>query len=264
MFPPGWETGERRNELLHRRAFFEITLHSWITRHDVDGDGKIIKTLHAKGCGIERPGAFDEIRLSLKVSQVDKVFLEIESAELLMTDKLVTPAIFKVLSTMKQEEHSTFILSPDCVQELDPNLDFAGFDKSLPLTVDARLMKVNKVEDVYGDRTTFVKTVRMGEGTGQPYFDCHVVLKVSIEIDGVLVFCHKDPLTTSLPDEETKTGSEYFASYDIEDYTIPAVIRKLLKTTKRHQVRSVRCKRKDKLIEHLDDPNGVFTLARFE
>ena len=96
------------------------------------------------------------------------------------------------------------------------------------------LKKVNKVEDVYNDRTTFVKTIRMGQGTGQPYFDCHVVLKVSIEIDGALVFNHKDPLTTSLPDEEEKTSNEYYASYDLEDYTIPAVIRKLLKTTKRH------------------------------
>jgi hypothetical protein len=32
--------------------------------------------------------------------------------------------------------------------------------------VEATLFKVNKVEDVYGDQTTFVKTIRMGEGTG--------------------------------------------------------------------------------------------------
>jgi hypothetical protein len=95
-----------------------------------------------------------------------------------------------------------------------------------------------------------------------------VVLKVSIEIDGRNVFCHKDPLSTDLSSiEEFKEGqkaNEYLACYDLEDYTIPALVRKLLKTTKRTQIRSVRCKRKDKLTDHLDDPNGVFTLERFE
>ena len=64
--------------------------------------------------------------------------------------------------------------------------------------------------------------------------------------------------------KEGETNNEYYACYDLEDYTIPAVIRKLLKTTKRTQIRSVRCKRKDKLTDHLNDPNGVFTLDRFE
>jgi hypothetical protein len=60
-------------------------------------------------------------------------------------------------------------------------------------------------------------------------------------------------MTTTLPEEEKEEASEYFTSYDLEDYTLPAVIRKLLKTTKKHQIRSVRCKRKDKLTDHLDD-----------
>lgn len=180
-----------------------------------------------------------------------------------MTDsKIITPVINKVLNTMKVDEHSSFSIRPDCVHELDPN--FVLQDDKQPLIVEITLIKMSKVEDVYGDRTTFVKTIRMGQGTGQPYFDCHVVLKVSIEIDGVQVFCHKDPLTTTIPDEEGKEASEYFASYDLEEYTIPAVIRKLLKTTKKYQIRSVRCKRMDKLTDHMDDPNGVFKLAHFE
>lgn len=64
--------------------------------------------------------------------------------------------------------------------------------------------------------------------------------------------------------KEGQKANEYLACYDLEDYTIPALVRKLLKTTKRTQIRSVRCKRKDKLTDHLDDPNGVFTLERFE
>ena len=68
-------------------------------------------------------------------------------------------------------------------------------------------------------------------------------------------------------DEETKEPlktNEFYATYNLEDYTIPAVIRKLLKTTKRFQVRTVRCSRKDKLTDHLDDINGVFSLEKLE
>lgn len=91
---------------------------------------------------------------------------------------------------------------------------------------------------------------------------------MSIEIDGQVAFAHKEPLSIELKqssEEERKhleLSNEYYAHYDLEDYTLPALMRKLLKTTKRHQVRSVRCRRKDKLTDHLDDPNGVFTLER--
>ena len=99
-------------------------------------------------------------------------------------------------------------------------------------------------------------------------------MKVSVEIDGQVVFHHKEPLSIDLPkpkqeddDEETKEPlktNEFYATYNLEDYTIPAVIRKLLKTTKRFQVRTVRCSRKDKLTDHLDDINGVFSLEKLE
>jgi hypothetical protein len=66
-FPVGWEQGERRYQLLHRRAFFEITLHDWVVKHDLEGDGGIIKTLIKKGIGMDRPSKFDELKLDLKM-----------------------------------------------------------------------------------------------------------------------------------------------------------------------------------------------------
>jgi hypothetical protein len=41
-----------------------------------------------------------------------------------------------------------------------------------------------KVEDLYKDQKVFYKTIRVGEGAGQPYYDSIVTLKVSVEIDG--------------------------------------------------------------------------------
>jgi hypothetical protein len=38
-FPKGWEEGERRQKLLTRRSFFEIKLHDFVIRHDINGDG---------------------------------------------------------------------------------------------------------------------------------------------------------------------------------------------------------------------------------
>ena len=67
-----------------------------------------------------------------------------------------------------------------------------------------------------------------------------MVLKVSIEIDGELVFAHKEPLSVELKqssDEEHKhleLSNDYYAFYDLEDYTLPALMRKLLKTTKKY------------------------------
>lgn len=76
QFPTGWESGENREKLLKRRAFFEIKLHDWTIRHDVDGDGKIMKTVHERGFGMDRPGDFDEIRLALKIFQGERVFCD--------------------------------------------------------------------------------------------------------------------------------------------------------------------------------------------
>jgi len=46
FFPKGWDTDEKKQILCKRRVFFEVTLHSFIVRHDVLGDGLLVKTLH--------------------------------------------------------------------------------------------------------------------------------------------------------------------------------------------------------------------------
>jgi len=49
-----------------------------------------------------------------------------------------------------------------------------------------------RVEDLYKDRTTFYKTLKKGHGSASPYMDCLVALKVKIEIDGEIKFCHNN------------------------------------------------------------------------
>ena len=70
-----------------------------------------------------------------------------------------------------------------------------------------------KVEDLYNDQKVFYKTIRVGQGTGQPYYDANVTLKVSIEIDGKVVFHHKEPLSIDL----SSKGSDKANSTDHTD-----------------------------------------------
>lgn len=87
-------------------------------------------------------------------------------------------------------------------------------------------------------------------------------VKVRIEVDGVKVYEHMrfDDLT------EIEVGVDS-AQYDLEEYRLPPIIRKILKTTKLTEVFQVRTKRIDKLKSYFKDPNGVFdadVLSKFK
>ena len=65
--PEGWTEGERREELMRRRSFFEVKLLDWIVRHDLLGEGSLMKTIHKRGTGYDRPTTHDEVVFDLKV-----------------------------------------------------------------------------------------------------------------------------------------------------------------------------------------------------
>ena len=107
-YPEGWEEGERRKLLQTKRTFYEIKLHSWVIRHDLLGEGSLVKTIHEQGHGYDRPTQYDEIFLDLKVYQKaddgsEIVFSEIKGAEHLMTDaEVITPVVKRILQSMKR------------------------------------------------------------------------------------------------------------------------------------------------------------------
>jgi hypothetical protein len=76
FFPRGWDEEEKREILRKRRVFFEVTLHEWTVRHDINGDGLIVKTLHTRGKGFDRPSTNDHVICHLKMYQKHKVFFE--------------------------------------------------------------------------------------------------------------------------------------------------------------------------------------------
>lgn len=66
IWPPGFDTDEKREVLLKRRIFYEVKLHDWTIRHDLNSDGMILKTFVEKGIGYDRPFHYDELCLDLK------------------------------------------------------------------------------------------------------------------------------------------------------------------------------------------------------
>ena len=67
VFPPGWEGEEEKKIIRKRRLFYEVKLHDWIVKHDIDGDKNIIKTIVDRGVGYDRPFELCEITLDMKI-----------------------------------------------------------------------------------------------------------------------------------------------------------------------------------------------------
>lgn len=95
-------------------------------------------------------------------------------------------------------------------------------------------------------------------------------MKVKIEIDGEVKFCHnnfeKIDYSILVPkdddedeDEDGKTHEEpvfpvgEFEKFDLDEYTVPSVVSRILKTTKLREAVQVRTTRKDKLSTHFEE-----------
>lgn len=87
--------------------------------------------------------------------------------------KIITPVVAKILHTMKENEKATAVISPDFVKLHDPEFMFkqtqensAVFDPTQNLSIDLKILRMCKVEDLYKDQKVFYKTIRVGEGAG--------------------------------------------------------------------------------------------------
>jgi len=113
FFPRGWTEGEKKKMLMSRRVFFEVKLVDWIVRHDINGDGLLVKTIHERGAGFERVSKHDEITLDLKIYQREQVFFEKTDLFTPVKDTRVIPATLRtILESMKQGEKVTCLVQP--------------------------------------------------------------------------------------------------------------------------------------------------------
>lgn len=139
------------------------------------------------------------------------------------------------------------------VNQVDPNFLtlHPTFDPQLPLLLDINLKTLVRITDLYKNGSIYYQTLSKGTNTASPYSDCIVSLKVRIEVDNKEMFCHPNPLEVDLKDS---------TSYDLEQYELPAAIRKILKKTKLYEIVVVSCKEANhpKLIDQIPDPNNIF------
>ena len=89
-----------------------------------------------------------------------------------------------------------------------------------------------------------------------------MALRVKIEVDGEL---KEDMFKIGKIEEfNTEVVAGDCLLYDLEEYQVPGVVRKMLKITKPYEIVQITCMRKDKLVDHLPDAHGIFKHEHFE
>lgn len=167
---------------------------------------------------------------------------------------ILYPTIQKILESMKVGEKITTIVQPAYFIHIDTQIK-AGFpeiDEDQLLLVDCELLSLQPVNDLYRDGTTFVQTLEVGNtgNTASPFNDCKVLIKLSVTVDDETIF--------------DNFGDGEPLKYDLEEFEMPAVLRRVLKQTKLNEVVLIESKKLVKLVDHLTDKHQVFTHSKLK
>lgn len=125
-YPQGWDTPEQIEVISKRRVYYELKLIDWAIRHDLDGDGLLIKTILNRGTGLDRPFDFDEIKVDLKIFQqipgeLEPIIYEDQKdlATLMSTEEHIANTTKKILQSMKTQEKVTVVVLPEYFMHVD-------------------------------------------------------------------------------------------------------------------------------------------------
>ncbi len=171
---------------------YEVTLHDWVERTDIEANGDFIKTtlVAAPKKEWEKPDGCDEIEVSLKFYHFNEdPSYDLENA---LKDKQPLEerlnwkhsmighempfTLKKILETMKRGEHTQTLVKVSFVSEYDQGLWKFVTDKTgeLPQSsfffVDVILHSLIKQEDWFKDGTSFLRTFKKTKGA-QPNSD---------------------------------------------------------------------------------------------
>ena len=194
---------ERRKRLMSKGIIYEVKLHDWIERVDIEGDGYFIKTTLVPSAKKEweKPADFDEIEVSVKLYHFnedpsndlegalkDKQPLEARDHwKHTMNGEEMAFTLRKILETMKRGEQTQTLVKASFVSQYDQGLWKFVTEKTgeLPESsfffVDVTLHSLIKVEDWFKDGTSFLKTYKKGKGA-QPNSDS-IVKSKSIQLN---------------------------------------------------------------------------------
>jgi hypothetical protein len=178
-FPPGG-TEELFEILKTKVVYWEVELHDWLVRVDIDGDGLLMKTVHQKGKGYDRPYEIDEINFNMKIYQGEKIIFDKDDIKIICSnEEYLSNTIRKILKSMKKKEYNSTIIKKEFILEEDPEIleRFPGIDKDQDLEIDMTLHSVVKVDNWYKDGYVISKRLKKGVGSGSPYLDGIVACK---------------------------------------------------------------------------------------
>lgn len=101
-----------------------MKLLKWTVRHNIRGDEEqsILKTIHNRGIGYDRPSQHDELTSTFKVYQLDEevkeesddfketVYEQEKEYSIIFCGEVLSPLIREILSSMKLHEKTTSVV----------------------------------------------------------------------------------------------------------------------------------------------------------
>mmetsp|Transcript_18026 Transcript_18026/g.30714 ORF Transcript_18026/g.30714 Transcript_18026/m.30714 type:complete len:191 (+) Transcript_18026:463-1035(+) len=160
IIPQGYQEGEKKQLLLTKRVFFEIKLQDWIMRHDINGDSLLVKTIHQKGQGFDRPSTHDEVKVNFKIYQGQTVYDQETDLVARVNDlKRIPLTVRTILESMKLGERVSTIVQPAQYIHIDKELKvrYPEIDEDMVLYIDLELKDLVSITDLFRDGTTFFK-----------------------------------------------------------------------------------------------------------
>ncbi|TNV81229.1 hypothetical protein FGO68_gene13209 [Halteria grandinella] len=263
--PKGFEgESELRQRLLSKGIIYEVKLHEWVDRTDLLGDGCLLKRQIQDGNkkDWEKPTDRDEIVFNLRATLYDQdpnvtseeqkgiEFFNRQDWSTHLQDPEITPALLKIIESLKKGEHSEVAVKTKYIKENDPAvwelLEEKGALESGWVIVDAELKSLVKVTNWYADApgTGLKRILKKGKGSS-PNIDSviKVMMKVTVNGEDILnnfPVDHPSPAEyfTSLmeEDKENLQKSEYCFTFHLDTYTLPSPIIKVLKSMKKWEV----------------------------
>lgn len=139
-----------------------MKLYEWAVKHDLDGDGMLIKNILQRGVGYDRPFEVDEVKLDMKIYQTlsdgdEKVYMDVKGLETVMQDQSnIWHTTRKILQSMKTKERVKTLVRPEYFIERDAEVvEKFGIMKDRPLRFDIEMVNLVRVEDLYKDGSAF-------------------------------------------------------------------------------------------------------------
>lgn len=137
------------------------------------------------------------------------------------------------------------------------------YDPKKDLYLNVKLQKLVKVEDWYKDGSTMVRTLRSGGKGRSAYSDSTIILRLKIDVNGEQIYSNYPadaaPDFDNLRQMSQDERKEHLQNPDlltlrIDDYTLPSLIIKLIKSMKKNQKSEMTTTRIDKLHKNFASP----------